>query len=117
MNVDLEPALKLNHIMEDVRVEFYSAVSRFRPLLSPHEAFSVIREEFSKELWEEVCKSPRTQDPIKMRAEAIQAAAMCIRFIYDVIDNPPKVVVSQDSYTWIDNKLQDNTTYCGDNAP
>jgi hypothetical protein len=50
------------------------------PMHSPHEGHSVLREEF-EELWEEVRK--RHPDKAKMRAEAIQVAAMAIRFVQD----------------------------------
>ena len=43
---------------------------------------SVLLEEV-EELWDEIKKSPKKRDPIKMRTEAIQVAAMALRFIHD----------------------------------
>jgi len=57
---------------------------------SAHEAHSVLREEF-EELWDEVKKGGSTpRDFEKMRKEAIQVAAMGLRFVRDVIDSPAR---------------------------
>lgn len=78
--------------------EHNSASVKFPPFNSAHEGFAVLKEEVD-ELWEEVKKNPN-KDPYrttqldgthdgdarrraKMRAEAIQVAAMAIRFITD----------------------------------
>ncbi len=44
-----------------------------------HEGYAVIREEID-ELWDEVKKNQRNYDIANQRKEAIQCAAMCIRF-------------------------------------
>ena len=44
-----------------------------------HEGYAVIREEID-ELWDEVKKNQRNYDLENQRKEAIQCAAMCIRF-------------------------------------
>lgn len=44
-----------------------------------HEGYAVIREEID-ELWDEVKKNQRNYDIKNQRKEAIQCAAMCIRF-------------------------------------
>jgi hypothetical protein len=46
---------------------------------SAHEGYAVLLEEFD-ELWDEVKKNPTKRDPAAMRKEAIQVAAMAIRF-------------------------------------
>jgi len=57
---------------------------------SPHESHSVLREEF-EELWDEVKKGGSTpRDYAAMRKEAIQVAAMGLRFVRDVIDSPAR---------------------------
>lgn len=47
---------------------------------SPHEGYAVIKEELDK-LWDEI----KRKDPSKkaMKREAIQVAAMALRFLYD----------------------------------
>jgi hypothetical protein len=54
-----------------------------KPFSSPHEGYGVLLEEVD-ELWDEIKK----QQPscARMRAEAIQVAAMAIRFIEDLIE-------------------------------
>lgn len=50
----------------------------------PHEGYAVILEELD-ELWDEVrAKEP---DYGRMRKEALQIAAMALRFVYDVCDS------------------------------
>lgn len=44
-----------------------------------HEGYAVIKEELD-ELWDEVKKNQRNYDLSNQRKEAIQCAAMCIRF-------------------------------------
>lgn len=56
----------------------------------PHEGWAVIAEELNKELWELVCLNWRKAGmsevdyKVKMREEAIQVAAMAIRFAAEV---------------------------------
>lgn len=52
---------------------------------SAHEGFAVLKEEVD-ELWDEV--RTRDRDMQAMREEAIQVAAMALRFIEDVCDAP-----------------------------
>lgn len=52
----------------------------------PHEGYAVILEEVD-ELWDEVRK--RDPDVAAMRREAIQVAAMALRFVEDVCDVAP----------------------------
>jgi hypothetical protein len=66
--------------------EFYRATSEFPAFHSAHEGYAVLKEEVD-ELWDEV-KTKRVQFPelhrAAMRKEAIQVAAMAIRFVFDV---------------------------------
>jgi hypothetical protein len=75
-------------IGREIENEFYRAQSRFPAFNSAHEGYTVILEE-SDELWAEVKDNKRTPDEyIKaMRGEAVQVAAMALRFIHDVCDN------------------------------
>lgn len=52
------------------------------PFNSPHEGYAVILEEID-ELWEEVRKNRSKRDLHLMRAEALQVAAMALRFVTD----------------------------------
>jgi NTP pyrophosphatase (non-canonical NTP hydrolase) len=53
---------------------------------SQHEGYAVILEEV-EELWAEIKKNQRDYDLQAQRKEAIQAAAMLIRFVVELIDN------------------------------
>ena len=77
----------MEDIVDEVCAELIRAVGRYPTFASGHEGWAVIREEMD-ELWDEVRK--RNSDPDRMRAEAIQVAAMGIRFVLDVceVDRP-----------------------------
>lgn len=70
-------------LLEEVSMELASAKNKHAPMHSPHEGHSVIREEV-EELWEHVRADTGTSP--KARKEAIQIAAMAIRYIEDLID-------------------------------
>lgn len=70
-------------ILADVHREIKKAVTKFSPMHSAHEGYAVIKEELD-ELWEEVRAKERQPD--EMRAEAIQVAAMAVRFVLDISD-------------------------------
>lgn len=74
---------KFTKIIGDVIDEVFAASDKHGPMNSPHEGHSVIREEF-EELWEHVKND--TGDTLQARKEAVQLAAMAIRYIYDLID-------------------------------
>lgn len=78
-NPDIE---KSNRILEQVQAEFYRARDKHTtPMRSVHEGYAILLEEVD-ELWA-ACK---LQDVNKqhLRAEAIQVAAMAVRFIFDL---------------------------------
>lgn len=68
-----------NALFEAVDDELVRAQRLFPPMQSAHEGHSVIREEF-EEFWEAV----RADNIPKAREEAMQLAAMCVRFLVDV---------------------------------
>jgi len=75
-------------IAREVAEEVIRANAMFDPMNSPHEAHSVIEEEF-EEYWDEV----KTYNPRKnrdtrprQREELIQLAAMAVRAVLDTID-------------------------------
>lgn len=61
-----------------VRAELDRATDKFGPMASPHEGYAVILEELD-ETWDEI----KANDTKKMTKEAIQLAAMAIRFLID----------------------------------
>lgn len=63
--------------------ELVEAMNTYPPMNSAHEGWAVIREEVD-ELWDEVKAKQGQRDVEKMRKEAIQVAAMAMRFVIDV---------------------------------
>lgn len=65
--------------------ELNFAREHFPPFNSAHEGYAILLEEVD-ELWDEVKRSPSKRDYAKMRAEAIQVAAMALRLTEDTCD-------------------------------
>lgn len=53
------------------------------PMFSAHEGYAIIKEEFD-ELWDEVKKRSEHRVPAAMTREAVQLAAMAMRFVLDL---------------------------------
>jgi hypothetical protein len=89
------PVTPLTLAVRDIVNEFKRASRKYPDFNSFHEGYAVLEEELD-ELWDEVKKKtsePPTdqaydptayQDPVKLRAEAIQTAAMALRFVVDL---------------------------------
>lgn len=75
--------LRVATVTTEVLHEVMRAMSKFAPFNSAHEGWAVLREEVD-ELWEEVKKNQKVRDHGKLRLEAIQCAAMAVRFVLDV---------------------------------
>jgi len=75
-----------NPVLDEVGQELAAARSEHAPMNGPHEGYAVILEELD-ELWDEV-KGRNTNRRLRMRQEALQVAAMAVRFIEDVCDKP-----------------------------
>jgi len=75
------------NLLGEVEAELERATKKHAPMHGPHEGYAVILEELD-ELWDEV-KAQHHSLP-QMRAEAMQVAAMALRFIYDVCDGGGK---------------------------
>lgn len=78
-------APSLDEVLAEVGAEVGSAESKWPPMNSAHEGYAVILEELD-ELKEHVWKNQKRRDVAAMRKEAVQTAAMAIRFIRDVCD-------------------------------
>ena len=61
------------------------AQTKWPPFNSAHEGFAVLKEEVD-ELWDHVKTNQKRRDIDEMRKEAIQVAAMAIRFACEVCD-------------------------------
>jgi len=57
------------------------AATRFPPFNSHHEGYAIIKEELD-ELWDEI--KTKECDPTKIQKEAVQVAAMALRFLTDL---------------------------------
>lgn len=69
-------------LTEEVADELYRAMEKHGPQNSPHEGISILREEFEG-LWDHV-KADTGRTP-EARKEAIQIAAMALRYVIDNI--------------------------------
>ncbi len=74
-------------VFEDIKFELIRARSKFPAFNSAHEGWAVLDEE-CEELKREVYWGLPAERMALMRAEAIQVAAMAIRLVQDIIDNP-----------------------------
>ena len=74
--------------LQEIAQEWDSACQKFPGFNSGHEGYAVIQEEVD-ELWDEVKGQYGAERTTKMRKEAIQVAAMALRFIADVCTPPP----------------------------
>jgi hypothetical protein len=82
--------LLLAEVAKEAVAEAERATLLYPPFNSEHEGFAVLKEEVD-ELWDEVKKSPRKRDPAKLRVEAVQVAAMALRFLVDRCGWPPNL--------------------------
>lgn len=67
----------------EVERELLEAMKRFPPMASPHEGWAVVFEELD-ELWDEVKVKQSQHNRAAMRKEAMQVAAMAVRFMVDL---------------------------------
>ena len=70
--------------------ELRSAMKKFPRMASPHEGYAILKEEVD-ELWEQVKRQhDATGRKVNMYTEAMQVAAMAMRFIHDCCDQNDK---------------------------
>lgn len=74
-----------HEILTAVQKEVETASAAWPPFNSAHEAFAVLKEEVD-ELWDHVKTNQKRRDLEAMRREAIQVAAMAVRFASEVCD-------------------------------
>ncbi len=73
----------MNTVLDEVADELRSARAKFGPMNSTHEGYAVLLEEMD-ELWIEVRLKNASIE--RIRKEAIQVAAMAVRFIEDLCE-------------------------------
>lgn len=83
--IDKQQALLIDGILLDVDDEIRLALTKHPPIHSAHEGYAVILEELD-ELKAEVWKRSSKRNMENMREEAIQIAAMAVRFTLEVCD-------------------------------
>lgn len=74
--------MKLNTAVRLVKAELKEATSKFGSFNNAHEGYAVILEELD-ELWDEI----KNNHTMLQEKEAIQVAAMAIRFLVDCCPN------------------------------
>ena len=75
--------MDLERVIHSVIQEYRRATNKNGPFHSAHEGYAVILEELD-ELKAEIWKNEQNRDYDKMMSEAVQVAAMGIRFIVDI---------------------------------
>jgi NTP pyrophosphatase (non-canonical NTP hydrolase) len=80
-----EPVVEVQRVLSDVEAELASATSEWPAFNSAHEGFAVLAEEVD-ELWDHVKINQKRRDLAAMRREAVQVAAMAVRFAAEVCD-------------------------------
>jgi hypothetical protein len=80
---EMNMSFKLDEVLRDIRIEHNKAISKYSKFASTHEGYAVIHEELD-ELWDLVKRNKGVLGNEEMRKEAIQVAAMAIRFISDL---------------------------------
>ena len=73
----------------DAITELKRAREHYEPFASAHEGFAILLEEVD-ELKAEVWKKPAWRSKDRMRSEAIQIAAMALRFAEDICEDREK---------------------------
>ena len=80
----LPERLHMGDVFDEVHEELLRAVAKFPAFNSGHEGYAVLKEEV-EELWHEIKNNRGSRGPA--RTEAIQVAAMALRYVINVCDN------------------------------
>ena len=76
--------IKARLVLDEVELELRHAISLHPQMRSVHEGYAIILEELD-ELWGEIKLKSLYRSQEKMRREALQVAAMAIRFVLDTL--------------------------------
>ncbi len=68
-------------VMDEIEAEYWRIKQKYNDLNNPHEGYACLLEQCD-ELWTEVCRHKRNN--AQMRAEAIEVAAVAMRFVLDL---------------------------------
>lgn len=75
----------IDNVLPELKAELLKAKAKHpEQLNSAHEGYAIIKEEFD-ELWDEIKKKEELHDPLAQREEALQTAAMLLRFIIEIL--------------------------------
>lgn len=74
---------EISAVTNEVTKELARALKIHPPMNSAHEGWAVLLEEVD-ELWDEIKLRPSLRDKQRMREEAVQVAAMAMRFLLEV---------------------------------
>lgn len=77
--------LELDRNLDLVIEEVTNAIENWPAMNSAHEGYAVLLEEV-EELWAHVKTNQKRRNIAEMKKEAIQVAAMALRFAYEVCD-------------------------------
>lgn len=78
---------RIDAVLEETKIVLVKSMTKHASMHSPHEGSSVIREEF-EELWEHVMAD--TGRTPAARKEALQVAAMGVRYALDLCEDPAR---------------------------
>jgi NTP pyrophosphatase (non-canonical NTP hydrolase) len=84
--VTLTGSLTAAEALTMARLELECAIENWPPFNSAHEGYAVLAEEVD-ELWQHVKTNQKRRDLRDMRKEAIQVAAMALRFAIEVCND------------------------------
>jgi len=77
--------VQLLHTLDQIKVEVLTAKSKWPTFNSAHEGYAILLEEVH-ELWDHVKTHQKNRNLAAMRMEAVQVAAMALRFATEVCD-------------------------------
>ena len=77
-------SVKARLVLDEVELELRHALALHPGMRSHHEGYAIILEELD-ELWDEIKRKPLYRNEDALRKEALQVAAMSIRFVLDLL--------------------------------